>query len=405
MTEGNMHWADHVIWWHCYPLGFVGAEPTLAAADGVTHRLGRITGWLDHVVTLGANGVLLAPIFASTSHGYDTLDHYRIDPRLGDDADFDGLIAAARQRGIHILLDGVFNHVSQDHDIVRSALAAGPDSEPGRWIKWSGDHPHGFEGNTDLVELDLTHPPVADLIVDVMAHWLGRGIDGWRLDAAYAPGAEAWRGIVARVKESHPDAWIMAEVIHGPYDEFAAASGVDSVTQYELWKAVWSSFNEKNFHELAWTLGRHAEFVREFLPQTFIGNHDVTRIATQLDDRGAVPLAAALLLLLPGVPSIYAGDEFGFTGEKFHRAGGDDQIRPPFPDGPADIALGHDILGAYRHIISLRRQHPWIARASLEVGEVSNTAITICLASREHTATLRLDVGATPPTWSISFDD
>ena len=81
-----MDWVSSVIWWHCYPLRFVGAETRAdELADGqVEHRLGRIAGWLDYLIDLGANGLMLAPVFASTSHGYDTLDYFRVDPRLGD---------------------------------------------------------------------------------------------------------------------------------------------------------------------------------------------------------------------------------------------------------------------------------------------------------------------------------
>ncbi|WIB35500.1 hypothetical protein [Curtobacterium sp. MCJR17_043] len=76
-------WVEHVMWWHVYPLGFVGAEvrpDTTVDARPVEHRLGHLEGWLDHVVDLGLNGLLLGPVFASSSHGYDTVDHFRIDP-------------------------------------------------------------------------------------------------------------------------------------------------------------------------------------------------------------------------------------------------------------------------------------------------------------------------------------
>src|SRR5579875_3864820 len=80
-------WPEHAIWWQLHPLTFTGA--TLEPA----HRLGRIEAWLDYLVDLGCNGLLLGPIFAGQTHGYDTVDHFRIDPRLGGDEDFGHLVA------------------------------------------------------------------------------------------------------------------------------------------------------------------------------------------------------------------------------------------------------------------------------------------------------------------------
>ena len=77
--------------------------------------------WLDHAVQLGASGIALGPVFASRTHGYDTTDHFRIDPRLGDDADFDRLVDEAHRRGLRVLLDGVFNHVGTDFPRYREA--------------------------------------------------------------------------------------------------------------------------------------------------------------------------------------------------------------------------------------------------------------------------------------------
>ncbi len=107
-------WVPYVVWWQAVPLGFLGAEPNLGAANGVTHRLPRLEGWLDHLISWGGNGLLLGPIFTSTTHGYDTVDYFQIDPRLGDDADFDALVAACHDRGVRVLLDGVFNHAGRD---------------------------------------------------------------------------------------------------------------------------------------------------------------------------------------------------------------------------------------------------------------------------------------------------
>ena len=90
---GQKSWAERAILWQIYPLGFVGAEREARAGASVTHRFGHLTGWLDYAVDLGVSGLLLGPVFASSTHGYDTIDYFQIDPRLGDDADFDDFIA------------------------------------------------------------------------------------------------------------------------------------------------------------------------------------------------------------------------------------------------------------------------------------------------------------------------
>ena len=115
-------WVQDAVWWHVYPLGFVGAEQQAPADDVVRHRLPQLLDWLDHAVELGTNGLALGPVFASSTHGYDTVDHGRIDPRLGDDEDFDELVEAAHERGLRVLLDGVFNHVGRDHPAFQAVL-------------------------------------------------------------------------------------------------------------------------------------------------------------------------------------------------------------------------------------------------------------------------------------------
>src|ERR1700722_1290995 len=115
-------WADHAILWHVYPLGFPGAERSaLPAGEPPRHRLPQLAEWLDYAIGLGCNGLLLGPVFAAESHGYDTVDHFRIDPRLGTDDDFDALVSAADQRGLRLILDGVFNHVGRSFPAFQAA--------------------------------------------------------------------------------------------------------------------------------------------------------------------------------------------------------------------------------------------------------------------------------------------
>lgn len=363
MTEPA--WVEHAIWWQIYPLGFVGAYPADPPPTADQHRLGRIVEWLDHAVALGTSGIALGPLFASRTHGYDTIDHYRIDPRLGDDRDFDQLVTQAHERGLRVLLDGVFNHVGTDFPRYRDGDTS--------WFRMRGNEFDTFEGHGELIALDHDNVEVADYVVDVMRHWLGRGADGWRLDAAYAVPDRFWARVLPRVRETLPDAWFVGEVIHGDYATRVQAATFDSVTQYELWKAIWSSLNDGNFHELDWALQRHNDFLDTFVPLTFVGNHDVTRIASQLENGDHLEHALVILLTTGGTPSVYAGDESGHRGIKEERYGGDDAVRPEFGSPPMALdESGQDALRLHQYLIGLRRRNAWLHTARTSSLQLTN---------------------------------
>ncbi|WP_448851237.1 alpha-amylase family protein [Corynebacterium sp. 335C] len=385
-------WTDHTIGWHVYPLGFTGAPVHDRGGDGARvdgdfpARLDHLTAWLDYVQELGLNVLQLGPVFQSSTHGYDTTDFFRIDDRLGDDDAFDRLIAAAHDRGIRVLLDGVFNHVGREHPAVAEALAD-ESSDAARLfaVDRSGDEPTlpVFEGHDALVELDHGSDAVKDLVRDVMLHWLRRGADGWRLDAAYAVDPKFWADVLPAVREEFPEAFIYGEVIHGDYADIVATSGMDSVTEYELWKATWSSLKEGNFYELEWTLGRHNGFLDAFRPVTFVGNHDVTRIASQVGAEKSI-LALAVLMTVGGVPLVYYGDEQGYTGVKKEDFGGDDQIRPVFPAAPEDLSeVGQWIGRAHQGLIGVRRRNPWLRDANPEVADIGNLRLVYNVEGRD----------------------
>lgn len=397
-----MDWVEHAIWWQVYPLGFCGApirdpEPTPAP------RLRRLMGWLDYAIELGTSGLLLGPVFASQTHGYDTVDQFRIDPRLGGEEDFDALVAACSQRGLRLLLDGVFSHVGAQYPDVIRALDEGPGGPTADlfdidWNAPGGPAPRVFEGHASLVRLNHASERAVQYVTAVMEHWLARGIDGWRLDAAYSVDTGFWARVIPAVRDRHPNAWFLGEVIHGDHSRFVASSGVDATTQYELWKAIWSSIKDRNFFELDWALNRHNGFLAHFTPNTFIGNHDVTRIASVIGSDGAV-MALAILLTLGGIPSIYYGDEQGFTGIKEERAGGDDAIRPAFPDTPSELAdWGQNVHRAHQDLIGLRRRNPWLVTATTTPLHLENTRYTYRAAARDGSNHLdvAIDIAGTP---------
>lgn len=350
------------IWWHVYPLGATGAPIRGRTGDGsdAAPRLRQLELWLDYLIELGCDGLLLGPIFESVAHGYDTLDHYRIDARLGTNEDFDWLMGACRQRGIKVMLDGVFNHVSATHAAVDKQLAGSTN----------------WEGHDELATLHHDDERVRDMVADIMKFWLARGIAGWRLDVAYSVPPEFWSDVLGRVRADYPDALFLGEVIHGDYAQIAHDGTLDAVTQYELWKGIWSSLHDTNFWELDHALERHRDVSAQLLTNTFIGNHDVDRIASKIGQDKEI-LALAILLTLPGMPSIYYGDEQGFEGVRGEGFSADDAVRPPLPATPGELSdLGAWIFREHQALIGLRRRNPWLTGADLEVLDKTNETIS-----------------------------
>ncbi|WP_244963384.1 alpha-amylase family glycosyl hydrolase [Actinomyces trachealis] len=400
-------WVRYAIGWHVFPLGFLGT-PTLcpegdpadphspAGALAAEHRLRRLIPWLDHLVSLGCNVLQLGPVFASMSHGYDTVDHLRVDPRLGDDSDLLAVIEAAHTKGVKVLLDGVFNHVGKAHPAFARLAQEGPSSPtvgmfhlswPGGPEAWQPGTPpeyQRFEGQDWLPVLKHTSPAVVDLVASAMAGWCERGVDGWRLDAAYAVEPTFWTHVLPGLRERFPEVYVYGEVIHGDYVGLVSASGMDTVTQYELWQAIWHSLADLNLYELDWTLHRGNELLNAGLvPWTFVGNHDTSRIASLVGDRRHLPHAFALLLLSPGTPCLYYGDEEGMEAVKEERLGGDDAIRPAFPDSPASLPeSGVPVRRLVQQLVALRRRLPWLHDALVCREHLDNRQMVLALSPR-----------------------
>ncbi|MBZ8176960.1 alpha-amylase [Corynebacterium poyangense] len=393
-----MSFLQHSIIWQVYPLS-ADLRQLKAAADNQPTgssqpersgenssqalTLARLEHWLDYLVNLGCDTLLLGPIFDSVSHGYDTTDHYRIDPRLGTDHDIDSLISQCHRRGVRLILDGVFNHVAASHPMV---------NYDGPIKRDDSGNPVGWEGHDELVELNHQDPRTEDFVAEIMEYWLQRGIDGWRLDVAYAVPREFWAAVVDRVRQQYPHAVFLGEMIHGDYIELIHQGHLDSATQYELWKAIWSSIKDRNFWELAHALERHHDFSQQAILNIFVGNHDVDRIASIVGDGGAA-LAASILFSLPGCPSIYYGDEQAFRGLKGEGFGADDPIRPALPDYPEHLAQeGQWLWQVYHDLIALRRRHSWLSTASVEVKDKDNESISYRLSAPEGFLDVHIDI-------------
>lgn len=386
-------WTQHVIWWHVYPLGALGADTT-GRDRSPEPRLRCLVPWLDHLIELGANGLALGPVFTSSTHGYDTIDYLEVDPRLGTKDDLVHLVEQAHRRGIRVMLDGVFNHVGPQFPALVAAQQD-PDLPEAALFRHDSDGSLAtFEGHGGLIALDHESPLTADLVVEVMTHWLELGVDAWRLDAAYSVPMPFWASVLPRVRERHPDVYVVGEVLHGDYPSIVAEGTLDSVTQYELWQAIWHGIQTSNFHELAWALTRHNSFLESFVPYTFVGNHDVTRIASQIDDERHHAHATVLLFLLGGTPAVYYGDEVGLTGVKEERFGGDDAIRPALPDDPAEMTSSNpEVFALHQQLIGLRRRLPWLHRATTSTSTLDNRRLVLEVTSGEERVVVALNIG------------
>jgi glycosidase len=190
-------------------------------------------------------------------------------------------------------------------------------------------------------------------------------IDGLRLDAEDELRPDFMDELAARCKEAKPGFWLMGEAVHGDYRHWAREGRLDSVTNYELYKGLWSSFNDRNFFELSWTLKRQSGgngMYRDLRLYNFVDNHDVNRLAGTLKKGAHLFPLYGLLLTLPGIPSIYYGSEFGLRGER--KDGGDYALRPAwkaelghYPPENRPTVDGGALFAAIRDFIAIRKQN------------------------------------------------
>lgn len=341
-------WAYESVFYQIYPLGFCGAP---FENDGVlTPRIRKVIDWIPHIKNLGANAIYFSPVFESDTHGYNTRNFRKIDVRLGTNEDFADVCQALHKEGIKVVLDGVFNHVGRGFWAFQDVLKKRWDSPYKDWfhISFDGNSNYndglwyeGWEGNYDLVKLNLCHPDVKQHIFDSIRSWVKEfDIDGLRLDVAYCLDENFVRELRAFCDSLKPDFFLVGEMLHGDYNRLMNDSMLHSATNYECYKGLFSSFNSMNMFEIVHSL------LRQFGPENwtlyrgkhllcFVDNHDVSRIASNLTNEYHLPLIYALCFGMPGIPCVYYGSEWG---AKANKSDGDPALRACF-DAPIENDL------------------------------------------------------------------
>ncbi len=352
---------------------------------------------LPYLKELGVSCLYLNPIVeARSNHRYDTSDYTRPDPILGTTEDFERLCESAKEQGIRIILDGVYSHTGCDSiyfdrygNYGGEGACSGPESPYYSWYDFQRfpDEYRCWWGFADLPEVNEHDPRWQRYIItgedSIMKLWLGRGASGWRLDVADELPDDVLALMRKHVKKADPDAAIIGEVwedavikeSYGSRRQYALGTALDSAMNYPLRTAVMefahndcSAYNLRDF-----LIGQQMNYPWPFYYalMNLLGSHDVPRLKTVLacpynlrsmsrEDQLAVrfeqealeraekleKMCAALQFAIPGVPSIYYGDEQGMEGV------GDPFNRGPFKEGSREL---HD---CYARLSALRNSAP-----------------------------------------------
>lgn len=328
--------------YHIYPLGFTDAPKQ---NDGIiTPRINKVLDWIPHLEKLGVTSILFGPVFESSTHGYDTIDYSKIDCRLGTNHDFEVLCNVLHQKGFSVILDGVFNHVGRDFVQFKDVLEKKQDSKYKDWFYIdfnNNQNEDGFtyadwEGHHELVKLNLDNQVVRGYLLDRVVEWINvYKIDGLRLDVAYCLNRTFMKELRSTVKQINPNFFLLGEMIGGDYNTLLQPDLLDSVTNYECRKGLYSSMNTHNLFEIGhslhrqfgndpWCLYRHKHLL------SFVDNHDVDRLASVLNDPRDIKLTYALMFAMPGIPCIYYGSEWGAKGTRTNQC--DYDLRPSFDE-------------------------------------------------------------------------
>lgn len=364
-------WANKSIFYHIYPLGFCGAPATNDFSSQPVQRLDKVLGWLEHIQSLGANAIYLGPVFESSQHGYDTADYYHVDRRLGTNETLKYLSGECHRRGIRLILDGVFNHVGRDFWAFRHLRQEGENSPYRDWfhnLRFGSSSSYGdpfvyegWHGYNSLVKLNLSNLQVREHLFNAVLMWVNEfDIDGLRLDAADCVDLDFWQAFAAHCHGLKPDFWLMGEVVHGDYTRWANPQRLDSVTNYECYKGLYSSLNDANYFEIAYALDRQfgSKGIYRDLPlYNFVDNHDVDRVASMIKEKAHLYPLYIMMFSMPGVPSLYYGSEWGIEGKRTPQS--DDPVRPNLDLATlSNNGSNHDLAVVIAKLARIRSETP-----------------------------------------------
>ncbi len=339
-------WVNDTVWYQIFPDRFCNGDHSIDPAD--------VTGWrnhgsvkneecfggdfagiiqkLDYLKELGINGLYLTPVNESPSnHKYDTTGYTNLDPRFGDEKTFRTLVEEAHNRGIRVMLDGVFNHCGYYFMPWQDVLAKGPDSRYFDWfminkwpINWEGGAAKKGELYTfaffdNMPKLNTSNPEVRQYFVDICAGWVENyKIDGLRLDVANEVSHVFCKELHTRIKEINPEIYILGEIWHNamPWlrgDEF------DAVMNYPLGESIKDFWIDKSLtnEDFEFTINRcYTSYMQQTNDVLFnlLDSHDTKRLRSDVKNLDEYFAQLAVLFAMPGSPCIFYGTEIAMEG-------------------------------------------------------------------------------------------
>ena len=408
-----MNWFENAIFYHIYPIGYFGCPRVNDRNAPVSHAVLRLIDDIPRIKSLGCDAIYFGPVFESVSHGYDTIDYTTIDRRLGTNEDFKRVCDALHENGIRVVLDGVFNHVGRDFgafcDVREHGLSSGKRDwfhvREGNSCYNDGFYYEGWEGHYELVKLNLFNPDVKQYIKDCITGWRNEfGIDGLRLDVAYCLDLNFLKELHGHCKWLSEDFFLLGETLHGDYNKWMNSEMLDSVTNYECYKGLFSSFNDMNMFEIAHSINRQFGSENWCLYRgkhlyTFVDNHDVTRIATMLKTKEHLPLIYTLMFMMPGIPSVYYASEFGVQGDK---SGGDDALRPEFNESRMKSEGICDLTEHINALCSIVKTHPATSQGDYKQVQLTNRQYAFLRSANSDSLLTVINADSAPFSFSLN---
>ncbi len=392
-------WAQNSIMYQIFPDSFAtgrmshsGREAAVAAIDtkehfpkqkcieegGLTYTSvygGTLKGVIENVPyikSLGVNLVYMNPIFAAYAyHKYDTIDYKKIDPAFGTNEDFKKLVETFHANGIKIILDGVFNHSGRGFFAFQDVLKNQEKSKYKDWY-YRLEFPVKDDGSTDyacfayvkqMPKLNTGNPEVAEYFAEVGRYWIREyDVDGWRLDVANEIDKNFWRIFKKAVREEKSDAFVLGEIWEDArnwltYDQF------DSAMNYRFTYLCQKFFAERTISSFDFAghfsdyLMRYPECI-SYAQMNLLDSHDVSRFLSQCkDDVKRYMLAVGLQMTIPGIPSVFAGDELGMNGVH------DWEYRVPLDWSRAND--DNEVFAWYKKLLQLRKDTDVIRKGKI----------------------------------------